>query len=170
MGIDCIRGAMNKIIIFFLTLTSFLLSSCASHKAAEKNVEQALQNETAIKRSDVTENAREYILKSKTLSESQKKDLLSLFDRTDEESKTMTEEINKTKSVLIKTILQPNVNEREVDILNKKIKKISKKRMVLDSKSFTDARKIIDPLKEERDREFLYNSLMMRHGYYDNYW
>jgi hypothetical protein len=38
--------------------------------------------------------------------------------------------------------------------------------MDLDFKSFDEARKIIDPLKEVRDREFLYNSFMMRHNYY----
>lgn len=157
---------MNLIIsTLFLSL---LISSCASQKSAKAKIEKEVQSETTVKRSEVTESARDYIEKSNTLSVTQKKDLISLFDRTNDEARKMTEEINKTKSVLIKTILQPYVNETDVSILNKKIKKLSQKRMDLDFKTFNDARKIIDPLKEERDREFLYNSLMMRHGYY--YW
>ncbi len=153
--------------VYFIIIL-LVLSSCASttHKTAEKKVEQEVKNETIVKRSDVTENAREYILKSQTLSELQKKDLLSLFDKNSADLKMLSEEINKSKAVLIKIILGPKVNETEVTILNKKIKKLSQKRMDLDFKTFADARKIIDPLKEVRDREFLYHSLMMRDRYY----
>ncbi|MGZ3788107.1 MAG: hypothetical protein ACXVLQ_06260 [Bacteriovorax sp.] len=152
----------------FLLFVLIFLCSCAAQKLAEKKIEKEIQSEQTVKRSEVAENTREYILKSETLSELQKKGLLSLFDKTNAELKSTGEEINKAKLVLIKTILEPKVNEREVSILNKKLKKLSKKRMDLDSKSFAEARKIIDPLKEVRDREFLYNSFLMRHGYY--YW
>ncbi|MDD4974565.1 MAG: hypothetical protein PHY93_09465 [Bacteriovorax sp.] len=154
---------MKKII----TLMAFIfLSSCTTQKLAEKKIEKEIQSETVVKQSDLAENAKNYILQSETLSKLQKKDLLSLQDKTMAESKALNEEINKAKMVLIKTVLEPKVNEREVAILRKKIKKLSKKRMDLDFKSFDDARKIIDPLKEVRDREFLYNSFMMRHNYY----
>jgi hypothetical protein len=157
---------MNKITLLNFILASSFFLSCATQKIAEKKVENEIRNETVVKQSDVTENARDYILKSKSLSELQKKSLLALQDKTIAESKTLTEEMNKAKLVLIKTIMEPKVNEREVSILSKKIKKLGKKRMDLDYKSFLEARKIIDPLKEVRDREFLYNSFMMRHNYY----
>ncbi|MBC7537363.1 MAG: hypothetical protein H7281_00975 [Bacteriovorax sp.] len=159
---------MNKTITLlnFVLVSAFFLSSCTTQKIAEKKVENEIRIESVIKQSDVAENARDYILKSESLSELQKKSLLKLQDKTIVESKALSEEMNNAKLVLIKTILEPKVNEREVSILSKKIKKLGKKRMDLDYKSFLEARKIIDPLKEVRDREFLYNSFMMRHNYY----
>jgi hypothetical protein len=154
-----------KILILFL-LVSSLVSSCATQKKLEIEVEKEIQQSTVVSRSDVTTNAREYILNSKTLSEQQKQSLIMLQDKTEAETKTMIEEKNKAQLVLVKTILEPTVNEREVYILRKKIKKLDKQRMDLDEKSFTEARKIIDPLKEIRDREFLYNSFIWRHHYW----
>lgn len=153
-------------ILIFLVFTSILLNSCSSQKKAEKNIEKEIKTVTVVSQSEVAENAREYILKSQSLSETQKKSLLSLQDKTLAESKALIEEINKARLVYIKTILEPKVDEREVSILKKKIKKLNKNRIELDSKLFSEARKIIDPLKEVRDREFLYNSFMMRHNYY----
>lgn len=165
-----IKGEIMKktitILTFLLLSLLLLLTSCATQKKAEKKVEIEIKNEPVVKPSDVIENSREYILKSDTLSELQKKSLLALQDKTLAESKALNEEISKAKLVLIKAVLQPKVDEREVSILRKKIKKLSKKRMDLDYDSFTETRKIIDPLKEVRDREFLYNSFMMRHNYY----
>ena len=67
----------------------------------------------------------------------------------------------------MKTILEPAVNEREVNILNNRIKKLNRKKSNLDYKYFKEARRIIDPLKETRDREFLYNSfLRLDRNYY----
>ena len=159
---------MSKIIINMITSLAFLafFTSCATQKAAEQNVEKKINTETALTQEEVVENARKYILKSESLTETQKKDLITLQDKNYSMSKSLREEINKSKLVYIKTVLQPNVNEREASLLVKKIKKLSKKRMELDSKLFSEARKIIDPLKEVRDREFLYNSFMMRHNYY----
>jgi hypothetical protein len=150
-----------KLLILFL-----LVSSCASQKKLEIEVEKEIQQATVVTRSDVTKNAREYILNSKTLSEQQKQNLIMLQDKTEAETKIMIEEKNRTQLVLVKTILEPTVNEKEVYILRKKIKKLDKQRMDLDEKSFTEARKIIDPLKEIRDREFLYNSFIWRHHYW----
>jgi hypothetical protein len=154
---------MKKIITLLISL---FLASCATQKLAEKRIEKEIQSETVVKQLDLAVNAQDYILKSENLTELQKKNLLALQAKTISDSKALSEEINKAKMVLIKTVLEPKVDEREVSILRKKIKKLSKKRMDLDFKSFDEARKIIDPLKEVRDREFLYNSFMMRHNYY----
>jgi hypothetical protein len=154
------------IIPMLLLISSLLFFSCAAQKKAEIKVEKEIQNESVVKQADVADSMREYILKSETLSELQKKSLLSLQQKTILDSRTLSDEINKAKLVLVKKVLQSKVNEREVSILKKTIKKLSKKRMEVESSAFDKARKIIDPLKEVRDREFLYNSFMMRHNYY----
>lgn len=158
---------MKKIIspTILLLVLFVLLPSCATQKAAEKKVETQIQAETVQSPEDVVDNARKYILKSNSLTDIQKKDLLALQDKSFAESKALKEEINKAKLVYIKTVLQPKIDEREVSVLTRKIKKLNKKGMNLDTKLITEARKIIDPLKEVRDREFLYNSFMLRHNY-----
>lgn len=156
-----------KKIILLLFLLNFV--SCASQKVAEKKIEQEIQSEKVTTPSDVTEYVHDYIQKSSTITALQKKDLINLFDKSNSELKATTEEVDKAKVVLMKTMLEPKVNEREVYILNSKIKKLNKQKLNLDYRYFKEARRIIDPLKEIRDREFLYNSfLRMDRNYY--YW
>lgn len=153
---------MKRIIIFYISLTSLVFFSSCANKEVKKKVEIEIQSTPVENQKELEISTREYIFHSTTLSDLQKKQLLSMYDKTDSEMKNLSDEINKSKLVLIKTILQPSIDEREVGLLRMKIKKLSKKRMTLDLKSFDDARKIIDPLKEIRDREFLYNSFLMR--------
>ena len=152
---------MMKFII--LLIMSLGLVSCGTQKKVEKKIENEIQSEKVVKRADLIDNTRDYIKNSETLSELQKKSLLSLQDKTVADLKQLSEEINKTKFVLVKIIIKPIVDEREVRILRNKIKKATKQIVSVENKSFEEARKIIDPLKEVRDREYLYNSFIMRH-------
>jgi hypothetical protein len=155
---------MNKIISTLLLI--FFGISCAAQKIAEKNIEKEVQNEKVTIVSDLGDNTKSYIQKSETLTQFQKQSLLILFEKSQIENKNLSEEIAKVKLVYLKTILEPKINEREATILSRKLRKLSKSRLEADFKTFADARKIIDPLKELRDREFLYNSFMLRRNYY----
>lgn len=148
--------------IMSLMILTVLISACASQKAAVKKVETEISQEPVAKETEVTQNVRDYILNSKTISDQQKTELLTLQDKTSAQATALDEELNKARMILVRTVLQPRVNEREVSILRKKIKKLSRKSMELEYKAFAEARKIIDPMKEARDREFLYNSFIMR--------
>jgi 2-phospho-L-lactate guanylyltransferase (CobY/MobA/RfbA family) len=148
--------------MFVAIFSIILLSACASQKVAEKKVEIEIKNETVVKRVDVATTARDYITKSNTLSQEQKNSLLALQEKTLSEAKSINEEINKIKMVLIKTLMEPKINQKEIAILKKDLRKLSKKQLETSLSAFEEARKIISPIKDRGDKEFLFNSFMMR--------
>lgn len=156
----------EKKYVLRILLLSLALFSCAAQKRAKEKVENEIKNEEILNQSNLEQSSRDYILNSKTITDEQKKDLISLQDKTMAESKKINEEMTKAKMILVRTMLTSKVNEREVFILRNKIRKLGKKKVDLDFKSFLEARRIIDPLKELRDREFLYESYMLKRNYY----
>jgi hypothetical protein len=143
-------------------LSIVLLASCASQKTVEQKVQTEIKNETVVKREEVAVTARDYITKSNNLSAEQKSKLLALQEKTVSESRAINEEINKTKMVLIKTLMETKVNQKEVSVLKKNLRKLSKKQMDKSLAAFDEAHKIISPVKDRGDKEYLFNTFMMK--------
>lgn len=153
---------MKMLTGFITSLLLVMLASCASQKAAVKKVETEIRNETVVKQEDVAANARAYITNSSKLTAEQKTSLLALQEKRQSEQKNISEEINKVKMVLIKTLMEPKVNRKEVSVLKKDLRKLGKKQIETSLAAFEEARKIISPMKDQQDKEFLFNAFMMR--------
>lgn len=153
---------MKMLKVFITGLSMTLLASCASQKAAEEKVHAEVKNETVVKSEELAQNAHSYITNSKTLSAEQKASLLSLQEKTQTESKALNEEINKTKMVFMKTLMEPKINKKEVSVLKKDLRKLGKKQMEMTLNAYEEARKIISPISDKGDKEFLFNAFMMR--------
>lgn len=151
---------MLKGLIAALSLA--MLASCAGQKAAVQKVEEEIRNESVVKAEDVSSNARTYITNSSRLTADQKSSLLALQDKSEAEAKSISEQINKAKMVLVKTLLEPKVNKKEVSILKKDLRKLSKKQIEATLGTIESARKIISPLQDHGEKEYLFNSFMMR--------
>ncbi|MDD4973314.1 MAG: hypothetical protein PHY93_03140 [Bacteriovorax sp.] len=156
------RNLTLLVMVFFITSLVASLSSCAQHQVAEQKVEKEIKEVTINPSESTAVTAREFIMKSDKLTDSQKKKLLELQEKTHALSDALKEEIEKTKIVLIQTVLEPKMNEREFAILKKKISKLEKKRMENGFNAIADARKIIEPRKNIQGREF-YQSLLHNH-------
>ena len=149
-----------------LALSFVLLTGCAQQKVAEQKVAQEIKAVVIQPHETVAETAREFIMKSKKLSDSQKNKLITLQEKTHLISAGLLEEIEKTKIVLAQTVLEPKMNVREFSILKKKLTKLEQKRMANSFKAISEARNIINPNfepdhEDERDfnRIFLHNHL-----------
>jgi 2-phospho-L-lactate guanylyltransferase (CobY/MobA/RfbA family) len=136
-------------------LSIVLLASCASQKTVEQKVQTEIKNETVVKREEVAVTARDYITKSNNLSAEQKSKLLALQEKTVSESRAINEEINKT-------LMETKVNQKEVYVLKKNLRKLSKKQMDKSLAAFDEAHKIISPVKDRGDKEYLFNTFMMK--------
>jgi hypothetical protein len=147
------------LIVPFLIMT---LSSCAQHQLAEQKVEKEIKAVTIEKSGVPAPTTRDFITNSDKLTNSQKIKLLELQEKTHAISDALKEEIEKTKIVLIQTVLEPKMNEHEFSILKKKITKLEKKRMENGFSAIAEARKIIEPRKNIQGREF-YQSLLHNH-------
>ena len=108
------------------------------------------------------DSAKDMIVKSDKLNEEQKKKLLDLQARVQSEVDSIKDEIEKTKLVLIKTIIEPKMNQREYSILRKRLNKLEQKRLDKGLKAMTEARNIIAPKADYESREF-YRAYMHRH-------
>ena len=152
---------MKKFNSMALVLVLASLASCATHKA-EKKVETEIKAVVIEKNVTVAQTAREFILKSDKLDEAKKKQLLELQDKTLAKGNALKEELEKTRMVLVQTVLAPKMSNKEFSILKKKIAKLEKERMENGFKAMTEARNIIDPKKNIENQEF-YRAYLHNH-------
>lgn len=102
------------------------LTGCASSNVERKKVEAEVQS---IQIEPHVDKARDLIQKSPDLSSTQKEKLFLLEEQNKQNYIKITDEIEKTKIVMIQTILKPQMNNKEFKILKKKLAKLDQQRM-----------------------------------------
>ena len=127
---------------------ALLVSSCARNKTTSEKVEQEVKAVPASMTKSIEHTVKEQIQAS-TLSQDKKDKLLALEEKAAAERKEITEEIEKTKVVMIETVLAPKMNEKEFNTLRNKIKALDKKRLDNGFRTLREVRKIIDPKSAE---------------------
>lgn len=127
---------------------ALVVSSCASNKTTSEKVEQEVKAVPASMTKSIEHTVKEQIQTS-TLSQDKKDKLLALEEKAAAERKEITEEIEKTKVVMIETVLAPKMNEKEFNSLRSKIIALDKKRLDNGFKTLREVRKIIDPKSAE---------------------
>ncbi len=147
-----------------LLVSLFLVASltgCA-HKAVEQKVDKNISEVIVQKNVTVGETARDLINKSDKLTEVQKKKLLEVQEKTHAQNVALREELEKTKVVLMQTVLEPKMNQSEFKLLKKKINKLEKQRLENGFKAISEVRNIIEPKKNVESRE-IYKNLINSH-------
>jgi fructose-specific phosphotransferase system component IIB len=109
----------------------------------------------------VSETAHDFIMNSNSLTETQKTKLIELQSKVHAENSIIKEQIEKAKQVMVQTVLEPKMNEREFKILKKKITVLEKKRMENGFNAITEARLIINP-KSNLDESAVYKTYMIK--------
>ena len=127
---------------------ALVVSSCASNKTTSEKVEQKVKAVPASMTKSIEHTVKEQIQTS-TLSQDKKDKLLALEEKAAAERKEITEEIEKTKVVMIETVLAPKMNEKEFNTLRNKIKALDKKRLDNGFRTLREVRNIIDPKSAE---------------------
>lgn len=147
---------MKKILSLSALAIALIASSCASNKVEQK-VEQEIKAVPAQK--TVDETVREQI-KASTLTQEQKDKLMALEEKAQAERKAINEEIEKTKVVLVETALSPKMNEREFNVLKKKIQTLDKQRMENGFRTLREVRKIIAPKAVAPEHHEIYKAVI----------
>lgn len=148
-----------KAMISLLVLLS--LASCAS-----KNEERALQvkaQESKVNDAPaLKQTIHDLIHSSKTLTEAQKIELETIMTENKAKADELTEKSFQFRSVLIKSLLSGNYNQKEVNILKKDIEKIEKLRL---KNTFDTVAKITNIVaKHEQKEKFAEHLIMMDKG------
>lgn len=148
---------MKKILSLTTLAIALVLSSCASTKTTEQKVEQEIKAVPVHK--TVDETVREQV-KASSLTQEQKDKLMALEEKALAERKAINEEIEKTKVVLVETALSPKMNEREFNILKKKIQTLDKQRMENGFRTLREVRKIIAPKAIAPEHQEIYKAVI----------
>lgn len=140
-----------KAISFLATLTAALIiSSCANHKTQQK-VEAEINNVQPSQTKSIAQTIKEQISASNLTSE-QKEKLMTLEQKAHSDYVALTDEIERTKVVMIQTILEPKMNQNEFKILKNKIISLDKKRLDNGLRTISEVRKIIAPTATSEDK------------------
>lgn len=153
---------MKIISVAPLLVASLVLIGCGSQKKAEIHIEKEIREVEINRPASGAELARDMINKNDKFSADQKQKLLNLQDKTVNKLAEIKDEIDKSRLVLIQTVLEPKMNNREYNILRKKITKLEKQKLDITFRAISDARDIIEPEKDEKNREF-YRAFMHKH-------
>lgn len=127
---------------FSLALGGLLLTAgCASKQ--EKQLQEKLGAETAVKSNADLRAEADKLLTAPGLTEQQRKQLTDLRADTYNKTSKLHQESLRLRSVLIKDLAAPNYNEREVELIKKKIKKNENERLSVMFDAITAANQIL---------------------------
>ncbi len=133
-------------------LAALIATSCAHNSKVEQKVESEISAVPAQKTESLSQTIKAQI-NSSNLSSEQKEKLLGLVEKTHAKQVALTDEIERTKVVMVQTVLAPKMNKREFKILKNKIKSLDKERLELGFTTIAEVRKIIAPNASTQDRE-----------------
>lgn len=143
---------MKKNLSLLTTLVAALIiSSCAHNKATEKKVEAEIKEVSPAQTKSIGATIKEQISAS-TLTAEQKEKLMALEEKAHSEHAALTDEIERTKVVMIQTVLEPKMSQKEFNILKNKIIALDKKRLDNGFRNAAEVRKIIAPTATTQDR------------------
>lgn len=143
---------MKKNLSLLITvLAALMVSSCSSNKVEQK-VEKEIKEVPAAQSKSIGETIKEKIAAS-ALTAEQKEKLMALEEKAHAEHAAITDEIERTKVVMIETVLAPKMSQREFSILKNKLISLDKKRLANGFKNAAEVRKIIAPTATSEDRQ-----------------
>ncbi|MEA9356056.1 hypothetical protein SHI21_07585 [Bacteriovorax sp. PP10] len=143
---------MKKNLTLLTTLAAALIiSSCAHNKATEQKVENEIKEVPSSQTKSITGTIKEQIAAS-SLSAEQKEKLMALEEKAHAEHTALTDELERTKVVMIQTVLEPKMSQKEFNILKNKITALDKKRLANGFRNAAEVRKIIAPTATTQDK------------------
>lgn len=145
-----------------LASTLIVFTACSSPSKVEQKVAEEIKNEKPLAPVEVSSTAREMISKSTNFSADQKKSLLDILTETQTKTQMLNTEMSKVKQVLMKTLLDPKSNDKEVMLLKRNLKRLSQKQVETTLSAIDKAHLIISPNTNHAEREFIYNSFLMK--------
>ena len=133
-------------------LAALVASSCAHTNKTEQKLEKEVKEVLAEKTKSISETINDQI-KASNLSADQKTKLLALEEKSHAKHVALIDEIERTKVVLIQTVLAPNMSQKEFKILKNKIRLLEKQRLENGFATAIEARKIIAPTASTQNNE-----------------
>lgn len=142
----------RKILLTAVLASGFLFVGCAQ-KAIEKQVDQKLAQEVKVKSEQELRAEADQMILSSNLKEEQKIHLLETRKNWTEKSMELRDESLRLRSLLLKDLLNPAYNQKEVQVIQKRLKKNEQKRVALFLESIRKTDKILGRAPNAEDRK-----------------
>lgn len=152
--------------VFVLLVSTLAFMGCAGSQRATLNrvLDEKLAHETTIKsRSDLSQEATSIIATAPGLTDFQRVRLRTLKEETAVQTNRLIQQSLKLRSVLVKTMLDPNADPEEVDLLKTRIKKTEQERVSLFFRTVHSVNTILGRWgsRTERENQEFYDHLML---------
>ena len=135
---------LNRFLWLPLVITALYgLYSCATQSSVDKKIEAEVKSEPAVKTSEVAAKTAEEIINDSDLKPEQRTKLLALNAKTSTQMQAFRAEDNKLKMVLVKTLLDNDSNDKEINKVRDKIVNLEKKKMKSMLDSLSEAKNIL---------------------------
>lgn len=143
-----------KLLISAMLLS--LLASCASKNEVKNKIDAEIETTSLQDKDKIHQDIHANMMNSTKLSDTQKKQLMDLYAKFKKEDKRLADEIEKSKLVLVQTILNPNMSALEYNTLRDKIVKLNNERLTKTFASSEEVRKVINKTNfAESDKQLL---------------
>jgi hypothetical protein len=112
-----------------LILVALFVSSCATQKNKEIEVNDQVARTHVSDTQTLGGTIHDLIANSKTLTEAQKKELVTILDANKKRAEQLTEKSFKFRGVMIEELLSGNMDTNKVKILKKNIKEVENEKL-----------------------------------------
>lgn len=143
---------IKRILLTGVLASGFLFVGCAQ-KAVEKQVDQKLSQEVKVKSEQELRAESDQLILSSNLKEEQKTQLLETRKNWTEKSMALRDESLRLRSLLLKDLLNPAYNQKEAQVIQKRLKKNEQKRVALLLESIRKTDKILGRGPSAEDRK-----------------
>jgi Spy/CpxP family protein refolding chaperone len=138
--------------IITLLFAALIASSCAHTSPTEQKIDKEIKGVNPTQTKAISATVKEMIATS-NLTPEQKSKLAAIEEKSHAKHAAITDEIERTKVVLIQLILSPEMSQKEFKIVKNKLIKLDKERMDSGFATAVEVRNIIAPKATVQDRE-----------------
>lgn len=149
---------MNKsLFLSSLMLGVFLFTGCVSKKTNETLNEKVAESKVNTK-TELQDDVKTAVENAKNLTPAQKQQLFELHNQTQAKMASYQQECLRLKSVLIKDVISPDYNGKEVNLIQSRLRKIENRRLNTMFETIAKANKIMG-------REAMHNEAILQSMY-----
>lgn len=138
--------------ISLLVLFLLVLTSCASQKKEEREIEEKTSKSTVSTPAALGGTIHDAIANSKTLTDAQKQELTKIIDENKKKADELQAMSFKYRGVLIQELFSGSMSQKKIKILKKDIKKVEQARLKNTFETIEKISKIVS--KEPNNEDF----------------
>lgn len=130
-------------IVTLLCLIITLTASCSSKKVKQEIKQEVAQSKSIQNESDLIAMERSLLSSSNSLNQEQKRRLRELFDKNFKELQSMQAEIDQTKAVLFKELINANGSKVKIRLLESQLLRLNRKKTRYSISAYREAKNIV---------------------------